>query len=181
MPLLYCIVLYCIVLLYIFDEYTDRGSVYSCWRSILLLKTLTLRHIDKKTPRVLWIRNIHISHQHSTDPYPGPVKSSPHTLNSFLKINILSSYLCLGLKSGLFSSAFLFYPMQALCPSILYSFIWPHTNTGWEGQSIKLLFIHFPTVCSSFLLPGSKYLSQHPVPEIPCLLKHEGSCSLNSR
>ena len=97
-------------------------------------------------------------------PYPGPAQSSPHP-TSWRSILILSTYLRLGLPSGLFPSGFptktlyapLSSPICATCPAhlILLDFI-THTILGEEYRSFTSSLcnlLHSP-VTSSLLGPN---------------------------
>jgi hypothetical protein len=100
----------------------------------------------------------------STGPHPEPDRPSPyHPILSYLRsILILTTHLCLGLPSGLFSSAF--------PTNILYSFRFSqicatrpahlivHSNYVWRGvQVMKLLIMQFSPIPRHFISLRTKY------------------------
>ena len=106
---------------------------------------------SQEIPHILWNPKVHYRIHTSLPPAPILSQLNPFhgTTSHFLKsILILSTYLCLGLPSGLFPSGFStktlytrLLPYTCYMPRLSHSRFDHPNNTGWGVQIIKLLIM----------------------------------------
>ena len=118
------------------------------WSTVLLEK-LTAFQLVKKFPALYWTRRFiaaFTSAGHLSLSWASSIQSMPPHSISWRSILILSSYLRLGLPSGIFPSGFsaktqyatLFSPILAICPANLILLdLFTRKTVGWEYRSLS--------------------------------------------